>query len=243
MAVRYAVDEDDGILLVTLTGQLGLADVGTLRLKLYKSLAEEPEALMVDLAGLAVSEPLALSVFQAVGRQAERWPGVPVLYAAPNAQARRMLDSAPYRRLALFDTVAEAREQARRPGSVMTALRDELLPVSGAARQARNLATDACLRWDLPDLIGPASLIVSELVSNVVDHASTMATLRLTLRSRFLTIAVRDGSTAPPVMVRHNPLLARKGRGLLLVFATAHSWGWLPTEGGKVVWASLERGD
>jgi hypothetical protein len=31
-----------------------------------------------------------------------------------------------------------------------------------------------------------------------------------------------------------------RGRGLLLVEATAHSWGWLPTDNGKVVWASLQ---
>ena len=241
MAVGYVVEEDDGTLLVTLTGRLTLADVGSLRLKLYKSLADEPQALVVDLTALAVSEPLALSVFGAVGRQAERWPGVPVLYAAPSPQARRLLDVAAYRRLPLFETVAEARHQALRPDRGLTALSDELPPLSGAARQARNLATEACLRWDLPHLVGPACLIVSELVSNVADHASTMATVRLSLHRRFLTIAVRDGSTEPPAMKQHDPMFPGKGRGLLLVHATADSWGWLPTEGGKVVWASLRR--
>jgi hypothetical protein len=33
----------------------------------------------------------------------------------------------------------------------------------------------------------------------------------------------------------------RPGRGLLLVEAMATSWGWLPSEGGKVVWATLLR--
>jgi hypothetical protein len=48
---------------------------------------------------------------------------------------------------------------------------------------------------------------------------------------------VQDGSAAPPV-IASGPAAGR-GRGLLLVEASSHSWGWMPTEGGKVVWASL----
>jgi hypothetical protein len=36
-------------------------------------------------------------------------------------------------------------------------------------------------------------------------------------------------------------LEATSGRGMLLIDSVAHSWGWLPLEGGKVVWASLAR--
>jgi hypothetical protein len=68
-----------------------------------------------------------------------------------------------------------------------------------------------------------------------------MSTLRLSLRHRFLTIAVRDGSPAEPVLTAGLPPDARAGRGLILVDECAHSWGWLPSDGGKVVWASLAR--
>jgi two-component sensor histidine kinase len=142
----------------------------------------------------------------------------------------------------MFRSTADARNHLRAGRETLPWISDEVLPVSGAARQARNVATDACLRWDLPHLVGPASLIVSELVSNVVDHAHTMADIRISLRRRYLTIAVRDGASAPPVA--SDPIPAgdiSAGRGLLLVDATAHSWGWLPSEGGKVVWAALAR--
>ena len=43
----------------------------------------------------------------------------------------------------------------------------------GAARQARELVTEACARWELTDLVGPACTIVTELVNNVVVHAQT----------------------------------------------------------------------
>jgi hypothetical protein len=237
MVVRCVVTDHPAGLLATLTGRLGLAEVAGLRLALFKCLAEQPDALLVDLAGLSVAQPLALTVFLAVNRQAARWPGIPVLLCAPAAPVAVLLAEGPGRRLPVFATVAAATDQARVFHNSLPSLSDEILPITGAARQARDVATEACLRWGLPDLVGPASLIANELVSNVVEHANTMATLRLGLRPRYLTIAVRDGSSAPPVSTGD----AQGGRGLLLVQASAHLWGWMPTEGGKVVWASLER--
>lgn len=239
MTVGCAVGDDgDNLLVASLAGDLGLTDVVPLRNCLLKCLAEQPEALLVDLAGLTVSEPLALSVFTAVHRQAARWPGTPVLYCAAPPQTHTLLTAAAYRHLPLFATVDAGRQHAGTARRTLPSISDELLPVSGAARQARNVTTDACLRWELPHLVAPASLVASELVSNVVDHAHTMMTLRLSLRRRFLNIAVRDGSTVEP---RTAGPSSPDARGLLLVNATAHSWGSLPTEGGKVVWAALAR--
>ena len=62
--------------------------------------------------------------------------------------------------------------------------------------------------------------------------------LQISQRDRHVYIAVRDGSSAEPVLNRHVGLTQR-GRGLLLVAAVAQHWGWLPTNDGKVVWASL----
>jgi anti-sigma regulatory factor (Ser/Thr protein kinase) len=241
MAVQCSVGGDGEDLLVALTGELGLPDVAPVRLRLLKCLAEQPGALLLDLAGLTVAEPLALSVFTAVTSQAARWPGTRVLLCAPPPATRNLLAGAAYHRLPLFDSTDEARAHAGQERQTMPSLTDELLPISGAARHARNVATDACLRWDLPHLIAPASLIVSELVSNVVEHAHTMMTLRLSLRRRFLNIAVRDGSPDEPVQTADVPAEADGGRGLFLVKATSHSWGWLPTDDGKVVWAALQR--
>jgi len=238
MAVEYAVTGDETGLIATLTGRLGLADVAQVRGRLFKCLAEQPAALFVDLAGLSVEEPLALAVFSAVSRQAARWPGIPVLYCAPTAPVRRMLANGAQRRLPMAETVSLAVEMVGADGRSMPSLIDDLLPISGAARQARNIATEACVLWGLPDLVGAASVIASELVTNVVEHAGTMATLRVSLVPRFVTIGVRDGSTEEPRRVNPNP---SGGRGLMLVEAMSHSWGWLPVDGGKVVWASLSR--
>ena len=239
MTVHWTVTDDDGRLLVAMSGALHLSDVAEVRERLLKCLAEQPEALLLDLSGLAVAEVPALAVFVAVHRQAARWPGIPMVLCAPRPQIRTALQAATYRSVSVFPTVDAARADTGGDRRVLPTLTDELLPVSGAARQARDVATDACLRWDLPDLIGPASLIASEFVSNVIDHAHTMMNLRLALRGRYLHIALRDGSTAEPVRVERPASEVVRGRGLAIVNAIAHSWGWLPTDGGKVVWATL----
>jgi hypothetical protein len=120
-------------------------------------------------------------------------------------------------------------------------IKDTLLPTSGAARHARELITQGCLRWDLPHLIGPASVVAGELVTNAVMHAQTMIDLRMSVGRRYLIVAVRDGSDALPVLPAPAWACPFDLRGLLLVQNLAYRWGTLPALGGKVVWATLSR--
>jgi hypothetical protein len=228
------VRTDEDRLVAELTGTLGLAEVTEVRLQLLKCLAEQPPALLVDLTGVVVTAPTALNVFTMVSHQAARWPGTPVLFCGIPYE----LTTSAYRRLPVFDSITDAREHLARGGHAMPTVIEQLLPVSGAARRGRDVATDTCLRWDLPGLVAPASLIASEFISNVADHAGTLMTLRLTLTPRMLLIAVRDGSPAEPVI---SPPGGGPdgGRGLQIVNATANAWGFLPARDGKVVWASL----
>ncbi|MDY7086864.1 MAG: ATPase [Actinomycetota bacterium] len=238
MTVEYGVEFDGLHLIATVSGALGLTEVSGLYTHILKSLAEQPDALLVDLSQLAVTEPLAFAVFAAANRQATRWPGTPMVLCAPQQPIREILDGHPFRQLVVADSLDAARDRlARDPAATVLALSDELLPIRGAARHARDVATEACLRWDLPHLVGPADLIATELVSNVIDHANTT----MTLRPRYLHIAVRDGSPEQVCPPAGPPPMTGKGRGLLLVDATAHAWGCLPSADGKVVWASLRR--
>jgi len=238
MTVAWTVTDGPGDLLMTVNGRLGLNDVSTLRLHLMKCLAEQPEAVLIDLDGVRVEQPLALAVFTAAARQSRCWPGIPLLLCTSTAETRAMLRSGAYRRLPLFRDVTSARQHIGKFGQSLPSLSDDILPIEGAGRHARNVATDACLRWGLPDMVGPACLIANELIANVTAHANTMATLRISLRQRHLALAVEDGSAQRPVL---RPGGEHPGRGLQLVRAMSVSWGWLPTEGGKVVWATLRR--
>jgi anti-anti-sigma regulatory factor len=237
-SVRCEVQHHDSHALVRLHGALTTATASHVRLTLLKCLAEQPDALLIDLAGLRVGEARALSVFTAVARQAAMWPGTPLLFCAPTAATRALLARGAYDTLPVFVStdvaLAAGRDRVGMPSAT-----EELLPVAGAARQARDVVTEACARWELSTLVGPASVVVSELVSNAVAHAHTMITLRLSLRRRYLHIAVRDGSTDEPRPATTSPLAPGTGRGLLLVDAIARRWGSMPTTGGKVVWAVL----
>jgi len=238
VTVDCTVRQQNGGMVARLSGLLDRSTVANVRLHLLKCLAEQPDVLLVDLAALAVADAMALPVFVAVVRQAAHWPGTPVLLCAPNPRTARLLGAAAYRRLAVFDSLESARYHVGNGGHGLPSVAEDLLPVAGAARRGRNVATDACLRWDLPDLVAPASLICSELISNAAEHAGTMMQLRVSLGSAYLFVAVRDGSPAEPVATVP-PATTRRGRGLYIVSVTARSWGFLPAVDGKVVWASL----
>jgi anti-anti-sigma regulatory factor len=230
------VDRRTPYTLVRLVGALDVAGSVRTRATLLKILAEQPDAIVVDLAGVEPCGPSALAVFRAVARTAARWPAVPILLAAPVPLVAHAVARSTARSMPMFSSVAAA---ASRVGSGPAApmLVDDLLPVTGAARRARELVTEACVRWDVPELVGPACIAVSELVNNGVEHAGTMLTLRITLR-RHLHVSLHDGSGEPPVL---GPVDER-GRGLHLVAAVAHAWGCLETADGKVVWATFPRG-
>jgi hypothetical protein len=204
---------------------------------LFKSLMEQPDAVVVDLAALTVSAPQTLSVFSVVSRQAALWPGTPLLISAAPPEVARLLASGRHGRLELFPSTVRA--LSAEPRRRMLSLSEVLLPASGTARQARDLATEACVRWELPHLVGPACLITSELVTNAMVHARTMMDLRITKGRRYLIIAVRDGSTALPQLMRTSPSRTGGGRGLMLVDSMVRRWGSLVTGDGKVVWATL----
>jgi anti-anti-sigma regulatory factor len=240
VTVSCDVRAADGCLVTSLTGLLDRAAVPDVRLDLLKCLAEQPRALIVDLSGLVVGYAPALSVFTAVSGQAARWPGTPVLFCAPPPELYGAAGGL-YRRALVFPAVAAAQDHLATSTRTLDTVTDELLPVRGAARRGRDVVTDTCLRWELPGLVGPASLICSELIANVCDHVGTMMTLKVTGTPRYLLLSVRDGATAPPVPEpAAGPM---RGHGLQIVSAVAHAWGWIPANQGKVVWASLRRNE
>jgi hypothetical protein len=238
-ALSWTTGERDGCVIVTVRGLLDRSGIRGLYGALQKGLAEQPAALLADLSGMSLGEETALSVFTALQRQAAIWPGTPMLLCAPVREVADLLSRRRYGILQVRADVDRAVLEVNRDGVVAPMVSDQLLPLTGASRQARNLATEACLRWDLPDLVGPASVIVTELVTNAVEHANTMITLRFTRRLRYLHIAVRDGSAWPPEARVPDGYESDRGRGLLLVDSLAVDWGWLPTRDGKVVWATL----
>jgi serine/threonine-protein kinase RsbW len=117
------------------------------------------------------------------------------------------------------------------------------LPGTGqASASARELLRVFLASCDRLDLLEDASLVLSELVANAIQHGSDGGSISLGLggyaRGR-LRIEVTDPSGDVPVMSR--PAMdAENGRGLLIVQALSARWGVERHEGGgKSVWAEL----
>ncbi|SFR24760.1 Histidine kinase-like ATPase domain-containing protein [Lentzea waywayandensis] len=83
-------------------------------------------------------------------------------------------------------------------------------------------------------------LVVTELVSNVYDHARFPARLRLRRSARpcTVTIAVEDASSTNPVLRPVSPDSVRS-RGLVIVNQLAKRWGVVQSRVGKSVWALI----
>jgi len=143
----------------------------------------------------------------------------------------------------LFATMPEARiaTAGRVPRSHQ--LQARLAPSPESVRAARDLVTQACRTWNLPQS-HDAWLIISELAGNAVEHAGTNFVVTVSRNGTRLHLAVRDGVTrfpqlSEPAPIGHQDPLNERGRGLRLVHATAAAWGAMPTRGGKVVWATV----
>ncbi|WP_374115667.1 ATP-binding protein [Streptomyces sp. NK15101] len=110
-----------------------------------------------------------------------------------------------------------------------------------SAAAARRLVRTALTVWGLDSLAEDAALVVTELVTNAVDH-SRLPWIRVIV-SRPSTDRVRlgvvDRSRTPP-MLRPDPCGDQfRGRGLLIVDALTERWGAELYRWGKQVWAEL----
>lgn len=101
--------------------------------------------------------------------------------------------------------------------------------------QARRFASGLLEKWDADEAIKDlVTLLVSELVTNVVLHAGTTCELSLS-RDRRLRVEVTDGSSAAPMRKRYD-VDAASGRGMHLLEALSDRCGTEATPTGKRVW-------
>ena len=115
------------------------------------------------------------------------------------------------------------------------------LPAAKAAvRLARRATRDALAGWSLGRLEETAVLLVSELVTNAVQHArdAGTVTLELTSEDAWLRIEVQDADPRWP-QPRTPADCDESGFGFILVDALASKWGVHHTAAGKAVWAEV----
>ncbi|MEV7863180.1 ATP-binding protein [Streptomyces hirsutus] len=111
-----------------------------------------------------------------------------------------------------------------------------------SAAVARRLVRTALATWGLEDRIDDAMVVITELVSNAVDHGR-LASIRVIVsrpsESR-VRLGVVDRSKAIPTMRTDSNGDQVRGRGLVLVDSLTERWGTDPYRWGKQVWGELK---
>ncbi|MDP9795382.1 anti-sigma regulatory factor (Ser/Thr protein kinase) [Catenuloplanes nepalensis] len=229
---------ESGALVVTLGERADLLSAERLRRALVRCTAHHPPFVIVDCARAGRSKRLASLLNAAVLFCNARRPGITMVVSAPNVAVRRVLRG----RVKMFSTLTAALTAlpSRRTHTVREHVR--LQPEISGASVARALVRSFCERHALGgEVLEAGELIVSELVSNAVQHAGTTVDVTLSHYRRQLRIAVADRSTDLPRFGggAEEPGLPVRGRGLDLVARSAARCGVLLGSDGKVVWARL----
>lgn len=102
--------------------------------------------------------------------------------------------------------------------------------------------TRTYLNWcGLPELVDDATLIVSELVTNAIQHGNgAQVTFTMTVCGNVLRLVVHNETPGRPA-VRDADDDAERGRGLFLVncLAASHGGTWGTSDGGATTWCRL----
>ena len=241
LTATVTVEPHHDTILVVVLGTLDLHTAPVLRNTLLKCLAQAPDAVLVDVAGMQVDARSRLTVFPAALRS-YGGPAAVLVFGA-SAELASQMGGGILGDARSFTTARQARAAVAgsRPATPRR-LGLRLAATPAAAGRARALIAEACRDWHLEHLRGPATLVVSELVSNAVQHAGTDLEVTVALRRDHLHLSVRDGDPRTPVRPDADPDPAHpavRGRGIHLVEVYASAWGTHATGDGKTVWATM----
>ncbi len=206
------------------------------------ALAQDGNTIVVcDLRGMTAPGAAVAQMFAPVADYLDHWPGAAVVVCSEDGSVLTSLpDGAQQRLLARSDRSAGVEEMGGLLPPVQQA-RLRLPADPSAARQARMFATEVLEEWQVPESVGTATLVVSELVTNSIRHAHTINELTLSVAQKRLRIAVHDLSDGHPEPTRVPDADALDGRGLFLVDVMSRTWGVFPsTVSGKTVWAIID---
>ncbi|MFE0730827.1 PAS domain S-box protein [Streptomyces antibioticus] len=127
---------------------------------------------------------------------------------------------------------------AQLPAPPLAAVSTALPAVPASVREGRAFLHEALDSWTCAAVAGDALLLLSETLTNAVQHAEGPLGLHVHRTATDLTVEVSDRSPQLP-----QPRMAgqheESGRGLILVRALATGWGVRPTDEGKTTWFTL----
>ncbi|MGW2613734.1 PAS domain S-box protein [Streptomyces sp. NPDC001500] len=128
---------------------------------------------------------------------------------------------------------------AQLPAAPLAAVSTHLPAAPASVPQGRAFLRKALTGWNCADSAADALLLLSETLTNAVQHAEGPVGVHLHRTATDLTVEVSDHSAQLP-----QPRTAvedeESGRGLMLVRALAADWGVRPTDEGKTTWFTLK---
>jgi len=109
-----------------------------------------------------------------------------------------------------------------------------------SASGARRALAEYCTSHHVPaEMRESGELLISELVTNAVLHASTPFLVWAEYDGGELTVAVVDGSPTFPQLFQFDDGQRQGGRGMAIVDEVGGHWGIIKTALGKIVWATV----
>jgi hypothetical protein len=213
-----------------------------------KCLAGHPAALIVDVRHLEDFAAASATMWLAVNRAASAMqPPVQLVLCMPPAAplAGKLARLGASRFLGMVAAPAQARTAIAARAVLADRMQlSELPPDPMSARVARDLVGRACDAWNMRGLLHLGRTVISELACNAAEHARTHMAVTVCRRATGLRLSVRDGEPRLPYLRDAAPVIGRGhhhggGQGLRIVDAAATAWGAMPTDDGKLVWATL----
>lgn len=134
----------------------------------------------------------------------------------------------------LVGALTEAGAAAETPDQAVLELPHDVV----AAREARSVVRELLQSWGYGALVDDAVLVVSELVTNAVEHAASAVAVVVNRSGDGVRIEVRDEGSGVP-QERRASESAEAGRGLMIVSALASAWGVDAGPPSKTVWVEL----
>lgn len=226
-----------GHLLINMSGVLDATTYRTARDSIVKAALDEPTSVIVEVSSLNVPLVSAWTVFTSARWLVSQWPDVPVrLVAADPARCELLRRQGLTRYVEVYGTVAEA---IAVPMSAHPRRRARMSLTGSAAsvQRAQEFVATSLTHWQCEEMIPAATVVVTELVDNVLRHTDSPPRVRLESYRDTVTVAVEDDSTDRAGLREATSMLTN---GLRIVAAVSRVWGNAPTQTGKVVWAVLD---
>jgi anti-sigma regulatory factor (Ser/Thr protein kinase) len=114
-----------------------------------------------------------------------------------------------------------------------------LPPVVASVSVARAFVTTVARRWGADGVAADLALVVSELVTNAIEHGTGPVDVAARRCGTGIEVEVTSGLTAERPERLAPPPVRPSGRGLLVVDALAADWGHRQVAQRLTVWARL----